>query len=147
MFRFRLEKVLRYRRRLVDEQAGALKEAREILDRIRDERNRLEQEIARLVAEGDRVRRRTHDASLWRRQADFICSQEERLGLLGAREDEAARQVEEEREKLLEAHRDQQVLEKLEETQRAEWQREQGRLERKDLDEIGAIRAHGARQQ
>jgi flagellar export protein FliJ len=53
----------------------------------------------------------------------------------------AAERVEAARARLVEAHREQEVLEQLRRRQEGEWLQEQARRERKFLDEIAAVRA------
>jgi flagellar export protein FliJ len=146
MFRFRLDKVLRHRRHLVDAAArdvvaatGAAQAAQtwvtEVAQRIADfvktaaAARQTDLDPRRLVAEGGF--RDVLEARRARSENDLVAA----LGRL-----ETAR------EQLVEAHRQQQILERLEEKQRQDWELEQIRLERRQLDEVGSIRAAAGRQ-
>jgi flagellar export protein FliJ len=142
MFRFRLEKVRRYRARLVDERAAALKAAEERRRVLEDEARRLDAIIDHLVAEGEAERLTIQDVQLWRRRTAYLSHLRERREELAARIKEADRRVAEKRRELLDAHRTLKVLDKLREAQHRQWLVAQMRRERKELDEIGGIRAH-----
>jgi flagellar export protein FliJ len=146
MFRFRLDKVLRHRRRLVDaasrDVAAAAAAAQAARERAAEVARRLEDFIetaarARLTdldpqRLGAECRfRDVLEAQRSRSEADIVAA----LALL-----------EEARDRLVEAHRNQQILERLEAKQRQDWELEQVRLERRQLDEVGAIRAAAGRQ-
>jgi flagellar export protein FliJ len=140
MFRFRLDKVLRYRSRLVDREAQRLKEAADALQAVIRRREDLQRSIAALIREGEEERRRG-DVQLWRLRADYLRALQARLtGLRGA-ERRARAAVEEQRRRLLEAHRRRLVLEKLKEHQHAAWAEQERRRERKRMDEVGGVRA------
>jgi flagellar FliJ protein len=147
MFRFRLDKVLRYRGRLVDAAARDVVAATvsaqaaqtlvaEIAERIADfietaaRARQTDLDPRRMVAEGGF--RDVMEAHRVRSDVDLVAA----LGHL-----ETAR------EQLVEAHRQRQILERLEEKQRQAWVVEQVRLERRQLDEVGSIRAAAERQE
>lgn len=144
MFRFRLAKVLRWRERRVDEEARAMREAAEALRLARRERTRLEAEMARLAREGERLRRDGGDVAQWQLLAAWLTAQTDRLRLLQARERQAAVALGAQRQRLLQAHREKEVLVRLEERQRQVWDDEERRRERRELDDIGGRRHAGA---
>lgn len=144
MFRFRLAKVLRWRERRVDEEARAMREAAETLRRARRERTRLETELARLAREGERMRHEGGDVAQWRLLAAWLTAQTDRLRLLQVRERQAAVALGAQRQRLLQAHREKEVLVRLEERQRQVWEDEERRRERRELDDIGGRRHAGA---
>ncbi len=143
MFRFRLAKVLRWRERRVDEEARAMRAAAEALRRARRDRARLEAELARLASEGERLRRDGGDVARWRLLATWLTAQTDRLRALQIREREAAVALGAQRQRLLQAHREKEVLLRLEARQRQVWEEEERRRERRELDDIGGRRHAG----
>jgi flagellar export protein FliJ len=140
MFRFRLDKVLRFRSRLVDREAQRLKEVTDALQAVIRRREDLQRDIAVVVREGEQERR-AGAVQLWRLRADYLRALQMRLAGLHGAERRARVAVEEQRRRLLEAHRRMLVLEKLKERQHAVWADEERRRERKQMDEVGAVRA------
>ena len=139
-FRFRLEKVARYRRQLVDEQSRAVARAGRVVATIEARMAALDDDIARQRARGacggpDVSVRGMMSRTLWIEH------------LVGIREDHARELAvarlafDAERAKLAAAWRDQEILEKLRAQQKAAWEAEERRRENRDLDEIGQIRA------
>jgi len=141
MFRFRLDKVLRYRSRLVEREAQRLKEAADALQAVIRRREDLQRSIATVMREGEQERRRGGDVRLWQLRADYLRALQLRLAGLRGAERRARAAMEEQRRRLLEAHRRRLVLEKLKERQHAVWADEERRRERKQMDEVGAVRA------
>ncbi len=141
MFRFRLDKVLRYRSRLVEREAQRLKEAADALQAVIRRREDLQRSIATVMHEGEQERRRGGDVRLWQLRADYLRALQLRLAGLRGAERRARAAMEEQRRRLLEAHRRRLVLEKLKERQHAVWADEERRRERKQMDEVGAVRA------
>jgi flagellar export protein FliJ len=141
MFRFRLDKVLRHRRRLVDAAARDLAEATATMNAAQARVAETAERIADFVEAAARARQTDLDPRRLvaeRGYRDFLEAQKARHDAdLAA----AVDQREGARERLVAAHRDQQVLERLEERQRQAWEGEQARRERRQLDEVGAIRA------
>jgi flagellar FliJ protein len=138
MFRFRLEKVLRYRQRREDDEARLLRRAADALRIARERRLAQERFIGDLAREGEARRRGGGDVAQWRLLATFLTVQEERRRVLAAREREAAAAVAKQRERLLAAHRDREVLDRLRERQRLAWEEEQRRRERRFMDEVAS---------
>jgi len=140
MFRFRLAKVLRYRSRLVDEQSRHLKEARLGLRRLQQEREVLQAEIEAVARRGDNFRRRGQMVQLWRYWTGYLAALRQRVGEVRGREEAAGAEVARQRERLLARQRDKEVLQKLAARQEAQWLMDQQRRERRQMDEVGAIR-------
>jgi flagellar export protein FliJ len=142
-FRFRLEKVLSHRRRLVDLRsrdvaAAAYRVAgieRSITDRRADQ--------AHTAARGATALRVEEK----RRCAAWITHLEELIARLEADRRTAAAALDEARAALHAAWRDREVLEQLRRRRLAEWQAETARRERADLDEIGQQRAAARQRQ
>ena len=140
-FKFRLEKVARYRQKLVDEQGRRVAEANRVVTSLQVRIDAVNEDIARHLSEFSDV----NDAvisvqgmmarTMWvthleKMREDFACE------LQGANE-ELARQ----RKDLNDVWRDLEVLNKLREKQKSAWQAEQLKRENRDLDEVGQIRA------
>lgn len=136
-FVFRLEKVLKHRRRLVDLRSRDVAAA---AARVA--------EIGRAVAErrDDQHRTAEHGATALRveerrRCSDWIDHLETLVARLESQRAAAVDELAAAREILHQAWRDREVLEKLRRRREAEWQTEMARRERADLDEIGQQRA------
>jgi len=137
-FTFRLQSVLKYRQRIVDDKGRAVAEARGEVARWAGRLNEIDAEI-RDQEDGrqvgglnvrDLVAKTAWLEHLRRRRRD--CER----GLTGARE-----QMEAAREELRSSWRDLEVLNQLRQKQERAWTAEQEALERKELDEIGQIRS------
>jgi flagellar export protein FliJ len=147
MFRFRLEKVLRHRRRLVDAAARDVAAATAVVHaaqaRVADSAER----IADFIDTAARARLTDLDPQRLTAEGGFRDVLEaQRLRLENDLVVATAR-LEAVRAQLVEAHRGQQILERLEEKQRQAWELEQVHLERRQLDEVGSIRAAAAGRQ
>lgn len=149
MFRFRLERVLQHRQREVDtcsrEVARAQRLVQEAEAGVAAATRQLQQSRAEIAA------RRL--VSLDREELQRACSWQDELvrrqAVAEARLVSARQSMQAAQEKLRQAWRDREVLERLRSRQRQEWEQEQARRERHALDEIGAIRSalagrHGA---
>jgi flagellar FliJ protein len=141
MFRFRLEKVRRLRSRLVDERARELRATIERLVAVDVRVAALDAEIRRygdLAVATDAERLDVE--RLQQRCAWLARLRAERDRVLETRR-EAAVAVGQARERLVIAHRDREVLDRLRERQEEAWREREERNERKRLDEIAAVRA------
>jgi flagellar export protein FliJ len=147
MFRFRLDRVLQHRQRIVEACTRELAEAQ----------GQLEQALATVAAADAELARSCRESA---RAREGVLTPESlaRLtiwhDLLVRRRDESRDAVEKARAlqertqaKLQTAWRDREVLERLKEKQRQEWLLEDSRRQRRALDEIGAIRAAQQRQE
>ncbi|HOX26438.1 MAG TPA: flagellar export protein FliJ [Candidatus Krumholzibacteria bacterium] len=141
MFRFRLEKVLDHRQRELDARTLAVAQARAVVAAatrdVADANRELTQarleavaaregrvdpvELARLLAWQERLvgRKRQLEAKLVAGRQALVLAQE----------------------RLQQAWREREMLTRLRERQRLEWEQEEARRERRALDEIGAVRA------
>jgi len=134
--KFKLQSVLNYRRTLEDQ-------ARQQLSSSQQQKNQLELELHQHQFALQQL-----DSELKERQLEglsiaeidlFEAQIDHRRRLMVAlqqRLEELERQIQQEREELLAAAREKQVMEKLKEKQEEEFRREQARLERNLLDEI-----------
>ncbi|RKZ11490.1 hypothetical protein DRQ50_13525 [bacterium] len=136
-FRFGLEKVLRYRRRLVDmrsrDVAAAAARVAELDLAITDRRTEQERSAERGAA-AFAVHERL-------RCAAWITRLEENIAELVMNRNEAVAALSAARSDLQLAWREREVLEQLRLRRREQWQLEMARRERMDLDEIGQQRA------
>lgn len=141
MFRFRLEKVLRHRQRLVDIR-GREAVAAELAVRKAEARvAQVRAEIAALNQRSAGARSGAVDPRALQQDAGW---QDELHRRLQARIDEAARKRLEltvAHEQLQAAWRDREVLARLRQRHETEWRQEESRRQQRELDEIAGIRA------
>ena len=139
-FRFRLEKVLKVRQRVLEQRTRDVAEA----DRARQAC--LDREAAWLKRTGASARPSPPPGALL--DVRDLAEQALRLRRLGELRLEAARatlaatiELDQQRQPLTAAWRDVEVLRKLEQRRRDQWDEEQRRDESRRLDEVGGIRA------
>jgi flagellar export protein FliJ len=139
MFRFRLEKVLRHRERIVDREARKLQG-------ILSAAIRLERENERLSGECDAAAQRevAHGFELarMRRLSDFTGGRRLQIRRNAERARRIRAEAEQQRQILLAAQRDKKVLEQLRESQLTAWREQERREDRKRMDEVASHR-HG----
>lgn len=140
-FRFRLAKVLKVRQRVLDQRARDVAAA----DRVRQKCVEREQQLAAAYAKLAGARPAAAGTAVDVRD---LAEQALRLRRLSEQRAEAARDtklatlaLDRERTRLTEAWRDVEVLRKLEDRRREQWEEEQRRAESRQLDEVGGIRA------
>ena len=139
MFRFRLQKVLRYRARLVDHEARKLHAIEAAAGRLERENERMADEIGiagRRVAEDGGF-----DLAQHCRLSDFTAGRQARIRRNAAQAARIRVDADRQRQVLLAAQRAKRVLEQLRERQRTQWEREESRREMKQMDEIATISA------
>lgn len=140
-FRFRLERVLKIRERVLEQRT------REVAATEQEWRRRAARE-AELAAQDAQLCRSATGAAGAVLDVRDLADLSWRLRRLRDLRQEAARdaeiarlELERQRARLTEAWRDVEVLRKLEGTRRAQWELEQRRREGRELDEIGGLRA------
>ncbi|MBA4378041.1 MAG: flagellar export protein FliJ [Gemmatimonas sp.] len=137
MFRFRLEKVLRHRERVVDREARKLQG-------ILSAALLLERENARIDAECEAASRREggcgFDLVRMQRLNDYTGERRRLIGRNAERIRRLRAEAEQQRQILLAAQRDKKVLEQLRERQLAAWQEQDRREDRKRMDEVATLR-------
>ena len=137
MFRFRLEKVLRHRERIVDREARKLQgilTAAALLDRENERLGReCEAAAAREVAHGFELDR-------MKRLSEFTVGRREQIRRNAERARRIRAEAEQQRQILLAAQRDKKVLEQLRERQLADWQELERREDRRRMDEVASLR-------
>jgi flagellar export protein FliJ len=140
VFRFRLEKVLRHRRRLVDDEARKLQVLAAHLNRLLAERRQFEDDIE---LAGQAAYEQSHqqvDIVIQRSSAAFIEGRRTMVRRLTDRIHDAQYQADRQRSVLIEVQQNVSVLENLEVRQREDWEQEERRREQKEFDEIGGRR-------
>lgn len=144
-FRFRLEKVARYRQQLVDEQGQRVAEAGRVVSVLHNRLAALEEDISDQLRDfADPAADRISVQGMMARAA--WVSHLENMREDVQRELEVARaELDRERARLNEVWRDLEVLNRLRTRQAAEWHDEQHRRENRELDEIGQVRAERQR--
>ncbi len=136
MFRFRLEKVLRFKQRRTEQQARVLRRVRDELNDLLRRRRQLEDDARRYVDEAHRARLGGAGLDRWMRQTSRLAWLRDESEALVARIGAARRRVDEEREQLVELHREQEAFERLREQRRQQWREAEARRRRKEMDEV-----------
>lgn len=140
-FRFRLEKVLKVRRRVLEQRTRDLAEAGRAHQARLDQEAALDEAYRRLAGAAPAAAgaaldiRDLAEAAVRLRRLDDERRQAAQLTRLALLEVERRRQL------LTVAWRDVEVLRKLEDRRRAQWEEEQRRVEGRRLDEVGGLRA------
>ncbi|MEW6047018.1 MAG: hypothetical protein AB1609_11130 [Bacillota bacterium] len=143
-FRFRLERILGLRRQTVQlerirmaEAIGLLRAAEVALEAARRARS------AQLVATGELLRRagevESVDGAVLARELVLRAELERRTAFWSGRRAQASKAADEQRARVVEAHRGVRALEILRARRRAEYLKEAEREERLILDEAGAV--------
>ena len=137
LFRFRLNSVLRFRKRKREDKRLELRALEQAKEQIVSEIDRLEQSLVRQRTEMDKQRGKFVSVAELRLAADFVQKVTDRIrerrGVLAIVEEKAAAK----REELLEANRDVKSLEQLRERRRERHRVEEAREEQKLTDEVG----------
>lgn len=143
-YRFRLEKVLRLRRRTAEQRAREVKRAAGALARREARVQALRQALTSVV--GDPETAGSPQAILrWAQRAAWLQRRRRDLRQLRVERDAAATKLSRARERLVAAHRAVEVLERLRRRQEDAWRAQERRREGKQYDEIAAIRAERQR--
>jgi len=140
-FKFRLEKVLKYRRRLLELQTRQVAQANLVVEAIGQRLLDLDGQIRRQVEAERPGLNRTLSVEDFISRGRWIDHLEQQRGAVEKEQQEARADLESERDKLTDAWRDLEVLEQLQKKQKEAWEEEQRKRERQDLDELGQIRA------
>ncbi|MBU2502854.1 flagellar export protein FliJ [bacterium] len=142
-FDFRLEKVLRYRQRLVDQQARRVALAQKRVGELTAARTELDRSVAAEMAghpgAGPLLVKDLQAKTAWLEHL------RRKIADVDAGLNEARNELLREQESLNAAWRDLEALQQLRRKQKAAWIHEQETRESKELDEVGQIRADRAR--
>ena len=140
-FRFRLEKVARYRQKLVDEQSREVAAAWRVVSDLQAGIAALDEDIsAHLRDLGDRDGDVISVQGMMARTR-WVSHLENRRAALAQNLENAHAELARQREDLSVLWRDLEALNKLREKQAGLWREAQHKRDRRDLDEIGQIRA------
>lgn len=139
-FQFRLQKVLNIRQRLLEIQTREVARASRVVEAIDRQLVDLAKEIQQHNTGVQQLSHPLNVAHLMGR-GQWVNHLQERQETMTAERAEAVELREQERQKLTQAWRDLEILNKLREKQKAAWEEEQRKLERQELDELGQIMA------
>ncbi len=140
MFHFRLAKVMKHRRRIVENEARRLQELALALNQLLASRHAFAADVEEAALAAHRSRRDTVDLGFERAAAAFVEGRRKQIELLDVQAGEQRIVVERQRRVLVTAQHEVSVLERLEERQRADWEQTMRRREQKQLDEVAARR-------
>ena len=140
-FRFRLERVLRLRQRQVETVSRELAAARSALAAAEADARRAARDLQTSRQEAAAARQGWLDPAQLARLGAWHDAQRRVVERRQAEVADAQQAVAAVQARLQEAWRDREVLERLRERQYQQWRLEEARRERRDLDEIGSIRA------
>jgi len=140
-FKFRFERLVQQRQRLIDEQGRAVAQASQNVGQAQKVLIKIDQYIVlhqhqHLSRDGASV-----DVASLASRTRWIAHLTLKRETANEELDLAREELGRSQELLQEAWRNKEILEKLRETQHEKWQLEQTRRERQELDEIGQIRA------
>ena len=140
-FEFRLDKVLKYRKRVVEKHTRFVAEANRVVVGINEKMDALNVDIDQLLKTNNSEMNITLNVESLIAQGQWLAHLEDMLEALENELAEADLELSRQRLLLTSAWRDQEVLERLREKQKATWQEMQNKVEIKELDEIGQIRS------
>ena len=139
-FKFRLEKVLNYRNRIVELISQEVAEAKRKVKEVEEQIQTLEKEIDFHNNPANRLQGQIH-IQLMLAQTNWLSHLKNVRQDLQHNLESAEQELSEVLLRLTNAFQDVEILEKLKEKKKQEWRDEQEKRERKVLDEIGQIRA------
>ena len=139
-FRFRLQKVLDYRQRIVDLKSREVGEAARLVAGIRSRMDKVQSDIQCELA-SDHSGCGAMDIQLMGRRREWIEHLEFQLKKLAADHSAATADLEIRRAELTGVWRDLEILQKLKQRQKETWMIKQLKRENQELDEIGQIRS------
>ncbi len=140
-FNFRLEKVLKFRRRIMEKHTREVARADRAVWAVQKKMDNLAEDVDRLINNN----LSSMDLNL---DVPAMISRGHRLDHLGIMQDEVRKEVDEaqvelshQRSLLTKSWQDLEVLQRLRAKQKLLWQEEKRMLENKEMDEVGQIRA------
>jgi len=140
-FVFRLEKVMKFRKRIVEKHTRDVASANRVVSAITEKLDLLNEDIHRLLNDNLTEMSRTLDVSALISRGQWLDHMETLHDEVAAELSLAENELALKRAQLTQSWRDLEVLERLKEKQKMQWLEEQRKQENKDLDEIGQIRA------
>ena len=140
-FEFRLEKVLKYRKRVVEKHTRDVGEAQLVVNAIVDKVMAMEDDINQLLDANNMEINTTLNVEVMISRGHWLTHLEDLQVELEKEQATAENELDQQRLLLAQAWQDQEVLERLREKQKNLWLEQQRKLENKELDEIGQLRA------
>ena len=140
-FEFRLEKVLKFRRRIMEKHTRDVGEANMVVSCIKEKLELLESDIDRLLHENSTEMSITMDVSAMISRGLWLDHLELLQDEVNEELETALQELAKQRSLLTQAWQDQEVLERLKVKQKNLWLEDQRKLENKEMDEIGQIRS------
>ncbi len=141
-FRFRLQRLLKYRQFLLDQAQLGLLAANHRLRELERQRRQLQREIAEYRTRWKEAQQKGMDVASFLSYREYLQTMEARLPVLEKQLREARREVERHRRLVLERERDVKMLEKLQQRHREQYDLEMRRKDQKVLDEIVVLRSN-----
>ena len=135
-FRFSLEPVLRVREHKEKIQQQKLAEKQRIKKVLSEKKSKVAEELDQFLGEKDKAS--AFDIRKLRNAYAHLEHSHQMIGKLERDMDKADEAVTRERDKLVKAHRDTHILEKVKEREHCTFRDEVDRVERKQMDEIAA---------
>ena len=145
-FRFRLQKVLDYRQKIVDQKSREVGEAGRLVALVQQKIDQVGAQERSATAGAFPAAGPVEIQGLQQRR-QWLDHLDRRRKQLGREFDHASSRLAARRAELTEVWRELEVLKKLRDRQQEAWQAEQLRRENQDLDEIGQIRADRQRRE
>jgi len=140
-FEFRLEKVLKYRKRVVEKHTRDVAQANRTVVGIQEKVQAMGEDIHQVLQAKGQELHSTMNVETLIARGQWLAFLEDMLKEMEIDLATAQAELSRQRGFLTSAWQDLEVLERLREKQKTMWFEEQGKLENKDLDEIGQIRA------
>ncbi len=140
-FEFRLEKVLKYRNRVVEKHTRDVAVANRVVVGVAEKVQEVSREIDGLLESNLVEMSLTLDVETLIARGKWLAHLEDNLVEMEKELDQAQTELAHQRSLLTGAWRDMEVLERLRDKQKNLWIEEQRKQENKNLDEIGQIRA------
>ncbi len=140
-FEFRLEKVLIYRKRVVEKHTREVAQANRTVVGIQEKVQGMGDDIHKVLQVNGQEMHSTMNVETMITRGQWLAYLEDMLKELEIDLASARAELSRQRGFLTSAWQDLEVLERLREKQKTMWLEERGKLENKELDEIGQIRA------
>jgi len=135
-FKFSLEPVLRVREHKEKLQQQKLAEKQRIKQILTDKKEEIAEELEQFLGEKDKSS--VYDVRKLRNAYAHLEQSHQKIGQIARDMDKAEEAVNRERDKLVIAHRETHILEKVKDREHTEYKKEADRVERIKMDEIAA---------
>lgn len=146
-FSFRLEKVLKFRRRIMEKHTRDVAEANRVVAAINEKLDHLAEDVDRLLNDNLQEMNLTLDVKAMIARGQWLDHLEALQDEVEKELNQAEVELAHQRALLTQSWQDLDVLERLREKQKTLWLEEQRKLDNKEMDEIGQIRADRSRRE